>query len=261
MQVYLINLDRHTQRLARMEQQLRGVRCHRIAAVEGKTIAGPEQRDRSLPRSTENVSRYSKACALSHRVAWKEFLAGTEKFACVLEDDLHVSPDFHRFINDESWIPAGCDLVKIETNLHGVFVSREMRRCLDRSAVVLHSLHLGSAGYIVSRKGAKDLIERTEVLDMPTDWLIFGEAALHRHFPVYQLIPGLCVQGARLPGGIVIPEMQSAIQVPVQMPPPKTILTRIRAETTRPFHQMARWPERMLKQLRLRARWCEVPFA
>jgi glycosyl transferase family 25 len=106
MQIYLINLDRHSQRLQRMTSLLEGLPFQRIAAVDGRTVAGSEQRDRSRPTGRENLSRYDQACTLSHQCAWREFLAGTEKYVCVLEDDIHVSPDFSKFINDESWIPA-----------------------------------------------------------------------------------------------------------------------------------------------------------
>jgi glycosyl transferase family 25 len=261
MQIFLINLDRHPLRLKRMESQLQGLPFKRIAAVDGKTVDGPEQRDRSRPPSCENLSRYGKACALSHRVAWREFLAGPEKFACVLEDDVYLSPDFTRFIRDESWIPAGCNLLKLETNLHKVFLSRKTICCLDRSVAILHSLHLGTAAYIVSRKGAADLLQRTQVLDCPTDWLVFGEETLRRQHPVYQLIPGLCVQGARIPNGIAFSEMQSAIQPVRHAPPRKTVLKKIQLEITRPFLQLSAWPWIRLREWRLRARRGMVPFA
>ena len=45
--------------------------------------------------------------------------------------------------------------------------------CLDRSAAALCSLHLGTAGYIVSRQGASALLERTRILDRTVDRVIF----------------------------------------------------------------------------------------
>jgi glycosyl transferase family 25 len=260
MQIYLINLDRHSQRLQRMVGLLQGLPFQRIAAVDGRTVAGPEQRDRSQPTGRESLSRYDQACTLSHQCAWREFLAGTEKYACVLEDDIHVSPDFPKFINDESWIPADCDLMKIETNNHKIFLSRTTRKCLNREASVLLSLHFGTAAYIVSRKGAAGLLDRAQVPDLPTDLLMFNEEAIRRHYPIYQLSPALCIQGSRMPGGIAFPEMQSAIQ-PKQIQKRKTLLTKIKLELTRPFLQLAVWPQVFLKEQRLRAKRCVVPFA
>lgn len=261
MQVYLINLDRHTQRLARMEKELQGVAFKRVAAVDGKTVPGSEHRDPSLPADAGRISKFDRACTWSHRVVWREFLAGTEQFACVLEDDIHVSPDFGRFIGDESWIPAGCDLLKIETAMHKVFIERTARPGLDRSLAVLRSQHFGTAGYIVSRKGAEDLLRRAEEVDRSADRLVFNEEALRRHHPVYQLIPALCVQGARIRDGIVIPEMESSVQPPVPLPEVKTLLRKIKAEVTRPLQQLAALPKTLSKRLRWRESWTVIPFA
>jgi glycosyl transferase family 25 len=260
MQIYLINLDRHPRRLQRMENLLPGLPFKRIAAVDGRTVAGPEQRDDSRPLSAGNLSRYDKACTLSHRVAWQEFLAGDERWACILEDDILISPDFPRFIRDESWIPGNCDLMKIETNHHKIFVTRARRKCLDRTASVLLSLHFGTAAYLVSRKGAVALLERTIVLDRTPDRLVFDEDALRRHHPVYQLFPALCIQGARFPNGIEFPEMQSAIQ-PAVAGKRKTVLTKTKAELARPFYQLADRLRTLAREKRLRARRCVVPFA
>ena len=260
MQVYLINLDRHPERLRRMVEELRGVPFKRVPAVDGRTVPGAAHRDLSKPADVGRISKFDRACTWSHRVVWREFLAGPEKFTCVLEDDIHVSLDFARFIGDESWIPAGCDVLKIETAMHGVFIERAARPGLDRSLAVLCSQHLGTAGYIVSRQGAADLLRRAEEVDRSADRLVFNEEALRRHHPVYQLIPALCVQGARIRDGIVIPEMVSSVQPPTPPPLPKTFLRKIKAEATRPFRQLAALPKTLPRKLRWRERWTVVPF-
>lgn len=260
MKIYLINLDRHPQRLQRMEKLLHGLAFQRIPAVDGRAVAGPAQRDLTRPPSLENLSGCDKACTLSHRLAWQDFLAGTEKYACVLEDDIHLSPDFPRFINDESWIPKNGDLVKIETFAQKIFVSRQSVACLDRSASVLLSLHYGTAGYIVSRKGAADLLQRTAVIDLPADWIVFNEAAIQRHYPIYQLSPALCVQGINVPDGIAFAEMQTSIQTrPVK--PPKSMPQRIYVEASRPIRQLSDALRRQVFQWRHQARRLTVPFA
>ena len=260
MKIYLINLNRHPQRLERMEKLLQGLPFQRISAVDGRTVPGPERRDHSRRTSRENLSRYDRACTLSHRLAWENFLAGTEKYACILEDDIALSPDFPKFVRDESWIPKNGDLVKIETSGHKVMLSRETKKCLDRTAAVQFSIHYGTAAYIVSRKGAAGLLERTEVIDQPTDFLLFDEAAARRHFPIYQLCPALCVQGSNRPDGITIPEMRSAIQ-PAPLAKRKTVLQRIGLECARPFLQLSSAARIFFRQKRLRARRGAVPFA
>jgi len=260
MQVYLINLDRQPLRRKRMEELLRGLPYRRITAVDGRTVAGPERRDISRPQSCENLSRYERACTLSHRAAWQEFLAGQERYACILEDDIFLSPDFSRFIKDDSWIPGDCDRMKIETYQQKVFVTRAHTKCLNRKASVLLSLHFGTAAYIVSRADAAALLERTTVLDRTCDRLIFDEDAIRNHHPIYQLIPALCVQNARSRNGIPFPEMESAIQ-PATVVKRKTVLTKIKMELTRPLNQLMDRLQTLVRERRLRARCGVVPFS
>ena len=84
MKIYLINLDRHPDRLAHMRKQLNGVAFERISAVDGSND----------PPTTKGLSRFELACLESHKLAWRQFLNGPEGHACFLEDDLHVWPGF-----------------------------------------------------------------------------------------------------------------------------------------------------------------------
>jgi len=260
MQIYLINLDRQPLRLQRMEALLQGLPYRRIAAVDGRAVAGPERRDNSRPQSCENLSRYERACTLSHRAAWQEFLAGQERYACILEDDIFLSADFFRFIKDESWIPEDCVRMKIETYQQKVFVTRAHTKCLNRMASVLLSLHFGTAAYIVSRPGAAALLERTTVLDRTCDRLIFDEDAIRNHHPIYQLIPALCIQAQHIRAEFAFEEMQSSIQ-PKPLKLPKTLRQRIRLEVCRPFRQLHAAAGQIIFQCRANARRMAVPYA
>ena len=258
MKIYLINLDRHPQRLARMEKLLEGLPFQRLAAVDGCTMAGLENRD--CPVSSENLSRYEICCVMSHRNVWSDFLAGTEKYACVLEDDLYFSPNFSRFLLEDSWIPKDARLVKLESSGHPVLLSRKTEKCLDRAAAVLFSIHYGTAAYIVSREGAANLLARTQIINSPADFLVFDAAALRLNHPVYQLYPALCAQGTKLPNGIAFAELQSAIQ-PAPVSKRKSRVQKFRLEITRPFLQLAAALNIFFKKKCLRARRVTVPFA
>ena len=84
MTIYLINLDRHPERLAHMREQLDGVAFERISAVDGST----------RPATIEGLTRFELACLESHRTAWRRFLGSDESFGCFLEDDVHLQPGF-----------------------------------------------------------------------------------------------------------------------------------------------------------------------
>ena len=82
MKIYLINLDRHADRLAHMRAQLSGIGFERMSAVDGS----------KNPPTAQGLSRFELACIESHRIAWREFLSGPADEACFLEDDLHIRP-------------------------------------------------------------------------------------------------------------------------------------------------------------------------
>src|SRR5438132_7857488 len=121
MRVFLINLDRQAWRLEPMTKLLGEVPFIRIAAIDGKNLPGLERRDPNKPHSRENISRYEVACIESHREAWRTFLATSEPFCCVLEDDLFLSDEFLQYVRDETWIPKDADLIKVETHNDPVF--------------------------------------------------------------------------------------------------------------------------------------------
>jgi glycosyl transferase family 25 len=264
MRIFIVNLDRNPLRWQRMAGLLAGLDFQRIAAVDGKTIDGPEFNDRSRPRSCETLSRYNRACILSHRRAYEEFLAGQDPYGCIMEDDVYISADFHRFVSDESWIPPAGDLIKLETTQQEIRVGTKTIPCLDRALVRLDSLNYGAAGYIVSRRGAQILLDLTVTPDRAIDLILFDEAGLKKLHPVHQLIPALCIQTSHWSDEIIFPEMASTIQqkkepaMPVVTPAKKSS-SKITRELTRPFRQLRQ--KIKTGKLRLRGlRLCRVPY-
>ena len=110
MKIYLINLDRHPERLAHMRKQLNGVAFERISAVDGSND----------PPTTKGLSRFELACLESHKLAWRQFLQGPEGCACFLEDDLHIWPGFAALTGNDSWMPSDAHSVKLDTYLQKV---------------------------------------------------------------------------------------------------------------------------------------------
>ena len=107
MKIYLINLDRHRERLAHMRKQLNGVAFERISAVDGSED----------PPTTKGLSRFELACLESHKLAWRQFLNGPEDWACFLEDDLHIWPGVSPLTGSGFWIPLDAHSVKLDTYL------------------------------------------------------------------------------------------------------------------------------------------------
>ena len=255
MRVYVINLDRHAARMQRMSELLQGLPFERIAAVDGRTVEGPELRASVRPPGYEHLNRYERACFLSHRAVWEKFLATGERLACVLEDDAVLSPSFADFIRDESWFPPDATIVKLETYDQPVVLSRHAIPVKDRKLAVLKSRHLGTAGYVISRAGAADCLEKTIRPDLGIDYTVFGELAV-KNSSIYQMCPALCIQAKRHDEEPTHPELGTSMQFYAPAPK-KSLILKLKNEIRRPFLQLGHllWAFAV-------GRWCRrVKFA
>jgi glycosyl transferase family 25 len=191
MKVYLINLDRHPDRLAHMRDQLNGIAFERIAAVDGS----------SLPPTAKGLTRFELACLESHKVAWRQFLAGPEAHACFLEDDLHIWPGFAALVASEAWIPADAHSIKLDTYLQAVELGDKRAAISGRELARLHSRHQSSAAYILSREGAARYLELTARAALPADYALFPNRPSRVGLRIYQLCPAIAIQDHLLSPG------------------------------------------------------------
>jgi glycosyl transferase family 25 len=199
MKVFVVNLDRDTERLAHMQALLggMGIAYERIAAVDGRVLTA-EVRAAASPE----LSPGEIGCLMSHRAAWERIAAGSERYALILEDDIFVAPILSMFADGDGWIPPDADVVKLETTRDHVHVDRNAGGTVgDRRLLRLRSTHPGSAAYVISAAAARDLLRRSAQLTRPVDAVLFelpdGEA---RGLIVYQVDPAVCIQNDFLPG-------------------------------------------------------------
>jgi len=216
--VYVINLESQTERLAAMRAQVPGLR--RIAAVDGWKLP-----PRELARGLHFPNGYDLTppeigCTRSHRTAWAELLANGDPCACVLEDDATLSTDFNRIVAQHDWLPPAYDLIKIETTQQDILLDKQPEGQIDnRKLHRLRSRHLGASGYIVSRTGAEKLLKLSEGYRYPVDVLMFDHripefSQLH----IYQMTPALCAQ----PPYLGQPQTDSSIEAHRARKPKRT---------------------------------------
>jgi glycosyl transferase family 25 len=184
MQVFVINLDRDRDRLSHMQRQLRAVSFTRVPAIDGT----------KNPEETKGLTRFELACLASHRVAWRQFLSGSEACACFLEDDLHISPGFAAIVEDPSWIPTDAHSVKLDTYLQRVKLGEGRTILEGRQVARLFSRHESSAAYLLSRVGAKRYLELTAEPALPVDYALFPKNARKLGLHIYQLVPAVAIQ-------------------------------------------------------------------
>jgi GR25 family glycosyltransferase involved in LPS biosynthesis len=166
--VYLINLDRHTDRLSHFEAQivasdLSSKSFTRVAAVNGKdldiqTLVTPKA-FQEIEESTRN--RYRKkhyeltpgaiGCALSHLKVYDMIKESDKEMALIFEDDaiIHKSIDleFRKCLKD---IPADWDMILLGYFCNQCKYSKKYNRVTK---------FFGNHAYVINRKGI-DKIQR-----------------------------------------------------------------------------------------------------
>ena len=184
MKVYVLNLDRHPDRLAHMRGQLVDIPFARIAAIDGAKQAP----------TTKGLTRFELACLASHRGAWRQFLDGVESYACFFEDDLHVWPRLDELIGSEDWIPSDAHSIKLDTYFQRVKLGDAQPAPGGRHVARLFTRHESSAAYLLTRAGARRYLELTANPALPADYSLFPRNPRKLGLHVYQLTPAIAIQ-------------------------------------------------------------------
>ncbi|HZQ39867.1 MAG TPA: glycosyltransferase family 25 protein [Rhizomicrobium sp.] len=201
MHIFLINLERRPDRLAAMTARAEGLgfALERVKAVDAAEVE-PEALEHWFEDSGPlgEIPRGDKACLLSHRLAWQEFLGRGDSHAVFLEDDVVLSRAAGRLLTDDRWIPAGALVVKLEhygpkgqrvllTGLSTAKDGFQLGRILSR--------HTGAAAYVLSRPAAELLLSQTR-FDLPVDHLLFNpnNSPLFARLAPLQLLPAIARQ-------------------------------------------------------------------
>lgn len=161
----VINLDRNAARMAEVARQCAGFRMQpaRLPGIDGALLPGPAVR-----RLTGSVSapRGTLGCFLSHVAAWERLLAGPQACALVMEDDAIPLLDPSAAIAAASATPGW----------HVVWVNDRMQPRGNPDGTTGFAVQpvaarmqgfdpgqdaVGTDGYLVSRAGARALLEWT----------------------------------------------------------------------------------------------------
>lgn len=239
--MHLINLTRHTERLARMRRigaEL-GIEWQVFNAVDGTQVRS--EQDKFDPELV--LSEPEFGCFLSHRKIWQLIADGDEPIAGIFEDDLHCAADLLGLLGQLPLVerPTHYRLEAWE-NCRAVVTRRPTNRLSGRN---LHrfvgNLH-GSAAYVINRAAARLLVEQTKTISLPVDWVLTHPTAVPRLQTMDRLVsvPAPCTQDRHLPGAPTEPYLASSILDPW---PPRTNLgqrEKLAREIARPFRKAAK---------------------
>lgn len=195
MKIYVINLAKNQERMAKMDVQLKSlhVNYERYEAVFGKNI--PENEIKSLYNPfawwcTQGypIRRGQLGCALSHLNLYRKFLASDELCCCIMEDDLaidskllHVLEYIEGIIG--TWKPRAVLLHKHFSGAQPIG---------DQVQVVKIAYERCSDAYVINRRGAEVLLSVNFPIKRPCDhWSAFARKG---KLELFQAFPTTCSQ-------------------------------------------------------------------
>ncbi|MFY1708241.1 glycosyltransferase family 25 protein [Tritonibacter scottomollicae] len=199
---YIISLTRAKGRHAQMRATLAeaGIEAEFVEAVDLAETSEAELLQQCKSFGPWGVFAHGNmACTLSHAKVWEQFLASDAEVALIFEDDVFISPELRQWTEDLSWWPQGCELVNLEfwrSESLKVMLGTSIAQHLGRQVAPMLSRNPGSAGYLVTRKGAEALLA-SRPFAVSIDQLLFNPliSPLANSLRPYQITPALVTQG------------------------------------------------------------------
>jgi glycosyl transferase family 25 len=235
-----------------------GVEFVRVAAVDKEAISDAEFQELVAPKPDRwsALTRGELACFLSHRHCLELIAAGEDRYAAILEDDLHLAGNVRDYLCSDAWIPPDADVVKLETGCYTVNDSGRIRINRNGLNIVgnrklfrIHSTHLGTGFYVVSREFCRRVLSRMAKYEESIDVLIFdNQNGLADSLTIYQMLPAPGIQdsvrrGPKLDAlkSTLVEARDKVLAVGRDRPPAKLRgIKKLRRELWRPFKQLAR---------------------
>jgi len=181
--VYVINLDRDTERLQKTKQQLDklNIEFTRFPAILGAQVKTSNHlTDFCLKYCTDGI----KGCAMSHKTIWEDMLKNNYKHVLVLEDDVSFSDDFeHLFKTGWDQLPKdfdiwylGCNIKCTDTKTLPTVYNQALGHTPKHVDTYIQRVYgsIGNYGYIISNKCArtfKHLPINTHIDSEVTTWI------------------------------------------------------------------------------------------
>jgi len=199
MKSFLINLDRSPERLLFFTRQAEqyGLAFDRVSAVDGRKLSAVEIQSALDPCfEFQPINECELGLFLSHRAIWERVVGENIPAAAIFEDDVVLSPQISTALAALDRCEMPYDLIKIETTLRKVVCGRVGVELPSGQALhLLRSWHGGTAGYIVSHRGASKLLAAKEKISDQVDQVLFNPISrVSAALAIYQLLPALCIQ-------------------------------------------------------------------
>ena len=170
---FVISLPDATTRRAAMNAMLAGnIEYEILDATAGKDLAGRERefcKDLYCPRAFRDLSLNEIACSLSHKRAMERFLASGADYGLILEDDAFIAIENFARIASVARAKFDLDFMKISGSGDPLLFGKVYEKSDDVTIIAVPSISSGAHAYIVSRAGARKLINTILPVSEPYD--------------------------------------------------------------------------------------------
>lgn len=167
---YVINLDRRKDRWEKFTKQDSVINClkyERFSAIDGSKLQPTEQLQRIFDGNDYNMREGIVGCAMSHIKLYIELTNSKYDAFCILEDDIEFAPSFRdKFLHLYNGLPKGWDICYLGHHMWSQYKTPDYFSKTDmpisekwNSTKSLKYSMGGTGGYIISKKGANDLLE------------------------------------------------------------------------------------------------------
>ncbi|WP_136658905.1 glycosyltransferase family 25 protein [Nitratireductor sp. XY-223] len=198
MDTYLINLERSSDRLARMKSRFDRINVpfKRVPAIDGRLLDSSAV-ERFLSKRRNRRWNYGEVgCFLSHLKAWRTFADSGDAHAAFFEDDAYLSSGLSGLLSSPDWIPGDADVVRLETTFWRTEISCEKTKVTNRHEIhELLALHHGAGAYILTQKAANFLLGNEQMLRTTLDSALFDfQEPSCKALKIYQVCPAPVLQ-------------------------------------------------------------------
>lgn len=237
MRIFVINLDRSTERMRRMDGLMRrlGLDYTRIAAVEGKALSEETVRNWPVRAGCGRPRGEEIATILSHAKCWEAVAGGDGSYGLVLEDDVVFARNFVDLLADPRLVSGDPDMVRLEA--WPIKLTIGVGKTWLNGGYRRHRMHdtvAGSAGYLISPAHAAWMLSYSRVFTAPIDLMLYSSEVCDQR-KITAVLPGACIQYQHMAGSLPPLDFMGTTMGHVDVPKPtrKTLSQKIAAEVRR----------------------------
>jgi glycosyl transferase family 25 len=173
--IYLINIDRATERLAEIRRQgiELSIEINRVDGIDGLKVPREQWIDvderRFLKRHGRRILPGEYGCYRSHLLALERFLSSGHDTAIIMEDDIQLNRGFlARAVSARAAVPSA-DVIKFVNHRWKGFKAHTKTTEGDTLGRCLFGPQGSTACYLMTRSGAEKIVTKLKVMSLPWD--------------------------------------------------------------------------------------------